>query len=127
MEVNHYDILGLPSGVQGAKVSHEAITKAYKLKALKLHPDKRRDDPDAHNNFLRLRDSYEVLKDVQSRKAYDDGVRIKHEKMVQDLKRKEMMARKAELVVKKARDEMQRKIIDDFKKEKIASHEESSG
>ncbi|KAI3997936.1 hypothetical protein MKX01_021444 [Papaver californicum] len=41
MEIDHYVVLGLPSGEQGAKLSDAAIIKAYKTKALELHPDKR--------------------------------------------------------------------------------------
>ncbi|TXG64927.1 hypothetical protein EZV62_011921 [Acer yangbiense] len=41
VDVNHYDVLGLPSG---AKLTEKEISKAYKLKALELHPDKRLDD-----------------------------------------------------------------------------------
>ncbi|TXG64920.1 hypothetical protein EZV62_011914 [Acer yangbiense] len=41
VDVNHYEVLGLPSGVEGAKLTEKEISKAYKLKALELHPDKR--------------------------------------------------------------------------------------
>ncbi|CAG7895960.1 unnamed protein product [Brassica rapa] len=38
--VDHYIVLGLPSGEEALKLSEKEITKAYKLKALVLHPDK---------------------------------------------------------------------------------------
>ncbi|TXG64925.1 hypothetical protein EZV62_011919 [Acer yangbiense] len=40
MDVNRYEVLGLPSGVEGAKLTEKEISKAYKLRALELHPDK---------------------------------------------------------------------------------------
>ncbi|KAK1567314.1 hypothetical protein Q3G72_010748 [Acer saccharum] len=40
VDVNHCKVLGLPSGVEGAKLTEKEISKAYKLRALKLHPDK---------------------------------------------------------------------------------------
>lgn len=54
MEVDHYAVLGLPSGEQGSKLSQQQIKKAYHAKSLKLHPDKKPDDPNAHANFRKL-------------------------------------------------------------------------
>ncbi|XP_067933321.1 dnaJ homolog subfamily C member 10-like [Watersipora subatra] len=48
------------------------IRKAFKRLALKVHPDKNPDDPDAHEKFLRLNRAYEVLKDEDLRKKYDE-------------------------------------------------------
>ncbi|KAG8364429.1 hypothetical protein BUALT_Bualt19G0127900 [Buddleja alternifolia] len=96
VEVDHYDILGLPSGEEGARLSEQEITKAYRSKARELHPDKRRDDPDAHANFLKLQTSYQVLKDEKARKLFDDLLRVKREKLhrqgQQDSKRRKMMS-----------------------------------
>ncbi|ESN95836.1 hypothetical protein HELRODRAFT_102482 [Helobdella robusta] len=47
------------------------IRKAFKKLALTMHPDKNRDDPDAHEKFIRLNRAYEVLKDDDLRKKYD--------------------------------------------------------
>ncbi|XP_044489390.1 dnaJ homolog subfamily C member 17-like [Mangifera indica] len=80
VDVDHYKVLGLPSGEEGAKLSEKEISKAYKLKALELHPDKRPDDPDAHANFQMLKSSYEILKDEKARKLFDDLLKIKLEK-----------------------------------------------
>lgn len=92
--VDHYNVLGLPSGEEGAKLSDEEIKKAYKNKAIELHPDKRRDDPNAKDNFIELQNSYEVLKDEKARKLFDDLLRIKREKIQrlgqQDSKRRKM-------------------------------------
>lgn len=68
-----------------------------------MHPDKRRDDTDAHKNFQRLQNSYDILKDEKTRKGYDDLVRVEHEKFVQELKMAEL--KKKELAEKKALEE----------------------
>lgn len=39
--LDHYKVLGLPSGQEGAKLNETEITKAYRAKALQLYPDKR--------------------------------------------------------------------------------------
>lgn len=111
MEVDHYAILGLPSGVAGLKFSQKDITKAYKIKALKLHPDKRRDDPNAYKKFQKLQNSYDILKDRNTRQVYDDRVRAEHDKALRDLMRKKVMEdfRKKELAEKKAREEEERR------------------
>ncbi|KAL7218605.1 hypothetical protein ACSBR2_011801 [Camellia fascicularis] len=79
-EVNHYIVLGLPSGEEGTKLSEKEITKAYRKKALELHPDKRRDNHNAHSDIQQLNASYAILKDERARKSFDD-LRIKHEKI----------------------------------------------
>ncbi|CAN7080611.1 unnamed protein product [Brassica oleracea var. botrytis] len=94
--VDHYIVLGLPSGEEAQNLSEKEISKAYRLKALYLHPDKRRDDPDAHEKFQRLKTSYEVLKDEKARKLFDDLLRIQrekqHKKSQVDSKRRKMMS-----------------------------------
>lgn len=105
IELDHYSILGLPSGEEGAKLTEKEISKAYRIKALELHPDKRRDDPNAHENFQRLKTSYEILKDEKARKLFDDLLKVKREqqrrhserdskkrKMVSDLEERERAA-----------------------------------
>ncbi|KAL8156507.1 hypothetical protein AgCh_001562 [Apium graveolens] len=97
MEVDHYVVLGLPSGIQSTKLSLQDITKAYRLKALQLHPDKRRHDPDAHNKFQRLLYSYEILKDTKTRNARNEE-RVK-------------MRKERELAAEKAREEEERRNV----------------
>ena len=96
MDVDHYNVLGLPSGEEGAKLSEKEISKAYRVKALELHPDKRPDDPLAHANFQKLKTSYEILKDEKARKLFDDLLRVKreqfHRKAQYDVKRKRMVS-----------------------------------
>ncbi|KAH9611815.1 hypothetical protein KSS87_006758 [Heliosperma pusillum] len=83
-EIDHYTILGLPSGEEGAKLTLLEISKAYKQKALILHPDKNPNDPKANDNFTQLKSSYEILKHETSRKLFDDLLKIRREKVVRD-------------------------------------------
>nr|XP_043625152.1 dnaJ homolog subfamily C member 17-like [Erigeron canadensis]XP_043625153.1 dnaJ homolog subfamily C member 17-like [Erigeron canadensis] len=96
VDIDHYAFLGLPSGEEGSKLTEKEITKAYKAKALQLHPDKRPDDPDAPANFQKLQTSYEILKDEKARKLFDDLLRAKQQKIQrqsqQDSKRRRMMS-----------------------------------
>ncbi|XP_020663430.3 dnaJ homolog subfamily C member 10 isoform X1 [Pogona vitticeps] len=63
------DFYGL-LGISKEATSRE-IRQAFKKLALKLHPDKNQNDPDAHENFLKINRAYEVLKDEDLRKKYD--------------------------------------------------------
>ncbi|XP_048134744.1 dnaJ homolog subfamily C member 17 [Rhodamnia argentea] len=96
VDVDHYSVLGLPSGEEGAQLSEKEISKAYRAKALELHPDKRLDDPNAHSNFQKLKTSYEILKDEKARKLFDDLLRVKREQLLrrsqQDSKRRRMVS-----------------------------------
>ncbi|KAK9074798.1 hypothetical protein SSX86_003116 [Deinandra increscens subsp. villosa] len=96
VDIDHYVILGLPSGEEGFKLSEKEITKAYRLKALELHPDKRPDDPNAPANFQKLQTSYQILKDEKARKLFHDLLRVKQQKLQrqsqQDSKRRRMMS-----------------------------------
>ncbi|KAK9938570.1 hypothetical protein M0R45_015299 [Rubus argutus] len=48
---DHYSLLGLSSGEEGTKLDEIAIRKAYRAKALQLHPNKSPNDPDANAEF----------------------------------------------------------------------------
>lgn len=43
------------------------IKKAYYLKAKLSHPDKHRDDPEAHVKFTKIGEAYQILSDEQLR------------------------------------------------------------
>jgi DnaJ-class molecular chaperone len=69
-----YDILGVDPSTD----SH-GLKKAYTQRALECHPDKHPDDPDATERFQRLNEAWEILKDPEKRRIYDehgvDGLR----------------------------------------------------
>ena len=61
----YYILLGVERNV-----SEEELKKAYRKKAIALHPDKNRDDPDANERFVELQEAYEILRDPQERAWY---------------------------------------------------------
>ncbi|KAE8580734.1 hypothetical protein XENTR_v10024516 [Xenopus tropicalis] len=63
---DYYDLLGVSRGA-----TNREIRQAFKKLALKLHPDKNQNDPQAHDKFLKINRAYEVLKDEDLRKKYD--------------------------------------------------------
>lgn len=62
-----YDILGVDKDA-----SQEQIRKAYKSQAGKCHPDKNQSDPEAKVKFQALVKAYDVLKNADKRKRYDE-------------------------------------------------------
>nr|GMC95405.1 DnaJ homolog subfamily C member 17 [Ipomoea batatas] len=92
MNSDHYAVLGLLSGEEGARLSNKEIAKAFRVKALELHPDKRPNDPNAKIYFQKLKASYEILRDGKARKEYDDLLRTTKRKYMNDGKREKMMS-----------------------------------
>jgi DnaJ family protein C protein 9 len=52
--------------------SSASIKKSFKNLALKIHPDKNKDDPEATKNFQALNEAYKILIDDDKRKIYDE-------------------------------------------------------
>ncbi|KZF18887.1 DnaJ-domain-containing protein, partial [Xylona heveae TC161] len=67
MKTCYYELLGVERGASG-----DEIKKAYRKKALELHPDRNYDDVEkATNLFAEVQSAYEVLSDPQERAWYD--------------------------------------------------------
>ncbi|KAJ1985505.1 DnaJ (Hsp40), sub C, member 17 [Dimargaris cristalligena] len=86
---DHYEMLGI-SLTSTAK----EITKAYRVRALRLHPDKNPNDPTAAQRFHELTIAYETLTDATKKQDYDDTIRAKQARQQKhadmDLKRRAM-------------------------------------
>ena len=63
---DYYGLLGV-----GKQASDADIKKAYRKLAMKYHPDRNPDDPQAAEQFKYISRAYEVLSDPQKRGAYD--------------------------------------------------------
>ncbi|MFT8395480.1 molecular chaperone DnaJ [Propionibacterium sp.] len=67
MSTDYYAVLGI-----GRDATPEQIKKAYRKKAMQVHPDVT-DDPDAEDKFKQVNEAYEVLSDPQKKAVFDRG------------------------------------------------------
>ncbi|CAF0798959.1 unnamed protein product [Brachionus calyciflorus] len=114
----------------------EQIKKAYRKKALELHPDKNPDNKEeAERKFIELGKAFEILADKTARAAYDAVRRQKREKakrdqqldekrrkLKEDLERREAEAaakyeKKTEIYKKSKEEEWLQKEVDRLRKE----------
>lgn len=54
-------------------VDDSALKSAYRRLAKKYHPDSNKDDPKAAEQFTKISNAYDVLKDKEKRQQYDSG------------------------------------------------------
>ncbi len=63
---DYYEILGVDRNAD-----LNTIKRAYRKLAMKYHPDRNKDDPDAAEKFREVTEAYEVLSDEEKRARYD--------------------------------------------------------
>lgn len=63
---DYYEILEVQRTSSG-----EEIKRAYRQMALRYHPDRNPDDPDAEQKFKEAAEAYDVLRDPEKRSRYD--------------------------------------------------------
>src|SRR5437870_3509500 len=63
---DYYEVLGVERAV-----TEEDLKKAYRVLAMKYHPDRTSGDEDAAQRFKEAAEAYAVLSDPQKRDVYD--------------------------------------------------------
>lgn len=119
-EEDLYAVLRLDDA--GPHVVQARIRKAYRRRALELHPDKRGEDPVAAAEFQKLQQAYDILSDEKARASYDELQRVrkervenqsrqseKRQKMMRDLVEKEK-AHEREQKAKSQEEDVQRRL-----------------
>ncbi len=69
-ERNFYEVLELSRGKES---SGDEIKRAFLRLAMRFHPDRNPENPEAEKKFQEVQTAYEVLSDPESRRQYDQG------------------------------------------------------
>lgn len=63
---DYYQLLGVPKNASDAD-----IKKSFRRLAMKYHPDRNADNPEAEEQFKKIKEAHDVLSDPKKRAAYD--------------------------------------------------------
>ncbi|GAB6047041.1 molecular chaperone DnaJ [Methyloparacoccus murrellii] len=63
---DYYQLLGV-----SRNASDDEIKKSFRRLAMKYHPDRNRDNPQAEEQFKKIKEAHDVLSDPKKRSAYD--------------------------------------------------------
>ena len=66
MSKDYYNILGVSKNS-----SDDEIKKAYRKKAMELHPDKNPNNPEAEAKFKEAAEAYDTLSNPEKKSSYD--------------------------------------------------------
>ncbi len=80
LSINIYELLEV-----SPDAAEKDIRRAYRKKALKVHPDKNKNDPKANALFHELSEALEVLVDKSARSAYDKLLKAREQAKLKDL------------------------------------------
>ena len=68
---DYYEVLGLSKSA-----SEDELKKAFRRLAMKLHPDRNPDDPEAQEKFKEDKEAYDVLSDPATSSATSSAVAV---------------------------------------------------
>ena len=66
MSQDYYELLGV-----SRTASADDLKKAFRKLAMQHHPDRNKDDKEAEKRFKTINHAYDILKDPETRAAYD--------------------------------------------------------
>ena len=112
-DLDLYLLLEIPQ-----EATEKEIKKAYRKKALKCHPDKNPDDPNAAILFHQLQEALAVLTDAAARKAYDNVLKAR--------KANELRNRQLDAKRKRLKDQLEARESEAAKEPKETSYNQVS-